>query len=142
MDFLTKELIYQMTPQKITALLYEVCINHLQDAIQDIEQNQPLEANVKLQKVNDILERLGAGINYEAGIVADQLDTLYNYMANQVILGNLKKDKLILEEVLNICEQLASAWNEAMNTGETQSQRLHQQRTNAYEQNVMVLDRE
>nr|WP_285865659.1 flagellar export chaperone FliS [Lederbergia lenta] len=131
-----------MTPQKITALLYEVCINHLQDAIQDIEQNQPLEANVKLQKVNDILERLGAGINYEAGIVADQLDTLYNYMANQVILGNLKKDKLILEEVLNICEQLASAWNEAMNTGETQSQRLHQQRTNAYEQNVMVLDRE
>ncbi|CAM4131366.1 flagellar export chaperone FliS [Lederbergia lenta] len=142
MDFLTKELIYQMTPQKITALLYEVCINHLQDAIQDIEQNQPLEANVKLQKVNDILERLGAGINYEAGIVADQLDTLYNYMANQVIIGNLKKDKAILEEVLNICEQLASAWNEAMNTGETQSQRLHQQRTNAYEQNVMVLDRE
>lgn len=131
-----------MTPQKITALLYEVCINHLQDAIQDIEQNQPLEANVKLQKVNDILERLGAGINYEAGIVADQLDTLYNYMANQVIIGNLKKDKAILEEVLNICEQLASAWNEAMNTGETQSQRLHQQRTNAYEQNVMVLDRE
>lgn len=131
-----------MTPQKITALLYEACINQLQGAIEDIDQQQPLEANVKLQKVNDILERLGAGINYEAGIVADQLDTLYNYMANQVILGNLKKDKAILEEVLNICGQLATAWNEALNKGETQSQRLHQQRTNAYEQNVMVLDRE
>lgn len=131
-----------MTPQKITALLYEVCIDQLQGAIQHIDENQPLEANEKLQKVNDVLERLGVGLNYEAGIVADQLDTLYNYMANQVVMGNLKKDKAIIQEVLNICEQLASAWNEAINTGETPSQRIHYQKTNAYEQNIMVLDRE
>ena len=56
-----------------------------------------MEANTKLQKVNDLLERLGAGLNYEAGIIADQLDTLYNYMANQVIEGNLKKDTAILQ---------------------------------------------
>lgn len=141
MDFLTKELIYQMTPQKITALLYEVCIDHLQTAIQSIEANEPIEANEKLQKVNDILERLGVGLNYEAGVIADQLDTLYNYMANQVIIGNLKKDKDILQEVLTICEQLASAWNEAMNMGNMESQRLHHKKTSAYEQNVAVLSR-
>ncbi|MBS4178273.1 flagellar export chaperone FliS [Lederbergia citrea] len=142
MEFLTKELIYQKTPQQITGLLYEVCIDCLTEAIHCIENKEYPEANSKLQKVNDIIERLGAGLNYEAGIIADQLDTLYNYMANQVILGNLKKDIPILQEVLNICEQLASAWNEAMNMGDTQGQRLLHQKTNAYEKNVMVLSRD
>ena len=50
-----------------------------------------MDANKKLQKTNDILHRLGAGLNYEAGIIADQLDTLYNYMADRVIEGNNKE---------------------------------------------------
>ena len=68
----------------------------------------------KLQKTNDILYRLGAGLNYEAGIIADQLDALYNYMADRVIEGNMKKDITIIQEVLSISERLAGAWNEAM----------------------------
>lgn len=141
MNFLTKELIYQKTPQQLTGLLYEVCIDNLQEAIRKIEENNYSEANYKLQKVNDILERLGVGLNYEAGIIADQFDTLYNYMANQVIIGNLKKDVTILKEVLEICESLASAWNEAMSIGETESQRQLHKKTSAYEQNVMVVER-
>ncbi|MCJ8007589.1 flagellar export chaperone FliS [Lederbergia wuyishanensis] len=142
MDFLTKELIYQKTPQQLTAFLYEVCIDHLKEAIECIETKNYPEANTKLQKVNDILERLGVGLNYEAGIIADQLDTLYNYMANQVIMGNLKKDIPILQEVLSIVEQLASAWNEAMNTENTDGQRELFRKTSAYEKNVMVAKRD
>ena len=67
-----------------------------------------------MQKTNDLLYRLGAGLNYEAGIIADQLDALYNYMAERVIEGNRKKDIAIIQEVLSISERLASAWNEAM----------------------------
>ena len=54
----------------------------------------------KLQKANDILKRLGVGINYEAGIIADQLDMLYNYMADKLIEANLKKDPEIIKEVI------------------------------------------
>ncbi len=142
MDFLTKELIYQKSPQQLTALLYEVCIVYLNKGIDHIKENEFAAANHDLQKVNDIIERLGVGINYEAGIIADQLDTLYNYMANQVIAGNLKKDVTILEEVLKICEDLASAWNEAMQTGETEGMRQLQQKTNEYEKNVTILSRD
>ncbi len=142
MDFLTKELIYQKTPQQITALLYEAGIAKLTEAIKQIEANQPLAANENLQKVNDIIERLGAGINYEAGIIADQLDTLYNYMANQVVVGNLKKDVSILQEVLQIMEDIASAWNEAMVSGNQDAQKALHKKTSAYEQNVKVLTRD
>ncbi|MBW8349441.1 flagellar export chaperone FliS [Bacillus sp. IITD106] len=142
MDFLTKELIYQKTPQQLTAFLYEACIGHLKEAIECIEtQNYP-EANTKLQKVNDIIERLGVGLNYEAGTIANQLDTLYNYMANQVIMGNLKKDIPILQEVLSILEQLASSWNEAMHMENTDGQRELYRKTSAYEKNVMVTSRD
>ncbi|MBS4219326.1 flagellar export chaperone FliS [Bacillus sp. FJAT-49711] len=142
MDFLSKELIYQKTPQQLTAFLYEACIDHLKEAITCIETKDYPKANTNLQKVNDIIERLGVGLNYEAGIIADQLDTLYNYMANEVILGNLKKDIPILQEVLSIMEQLASSWNEAMQMENTEGQRERFRKTSAYEKNVMVTNRD
>lgn len=139
LDFLSKELLYQKSPQQLTAFLYEAGIQQLQEAIACIENKQWAEANQKLQKVNDIIERLGAGLNYEAGTIANQLDTLYNYMANQLVTGNLKKDIPILQEVLAIMEQLATAWTEAMNTEIKTGQRERYKQTNAYEKNVRVI---
>lgn len=142
MDFLTEEFIYQKNSQEITALLYEVMIDQLHGSMEDIEGKNYIDANKKLQKVNDILHRLGAGLNYEAGIIADQLDALYNYMAEQVIEGNKKKDVAIVQEVLTIAERLASAWNEAMKNKPDQKQVQIRRKATAYEQNIMVLERE
>ncbi|MBO0994661.1 flagellar export chaperone FliS [Bacillus sp. SD088] len=139
MDFLSKELLYQKSPQQLTAFLYEAGIQQLQKAIACIENKQWAEANQKLQKVNDIIERLGAGLNYEAGTIANQLDTLYNYMANQLVTGNLKKDIQILQEVLAIMEHLSAAWTEAMNSEIKTGQRERYKQTNAYEKNVRVI---
>ncbi|QED49605.1 flagellar export chaperone FliS [Cytobacillus dafuensis] len=140
MEFLTKEFIYQKSSQEITSLLYEACINNLEEAISNINQKNYMDVNRQLQKVNDLLERLGVGINYEAGIIADQLDALYNYMANRVIEANMKKDAAMLEEVLRICEALASAWNTAMKNNVNQNQSALK-KTNAYEQQIRILDR-
>ena len=139
LDFLSKELVYQKSSQQLTAFLYEAGIQQLQAAIACIEDQQWAEANQKLQKVNDIIERLGAGLNYEAGTIANQLDTLYNYMANQVVTGNLKKDVQLLQEVLTIMEQLSSAWTDAMNMEVKTGQRERFKQTNAYEKNVRVI---
>ena len=140
-EFLTDELIYQKSSQELTSLLYEVLINNLNTSIEDIKEKRYIEVNKKLQKTNDILHRLGAGLNYEAGIIADQLDTLYNYMADRVIEGNMKKDIVIIQEVLSISERLAGAWNEAMRNKPAKTQSHIRKKTNAYEQNVMVLER-
>ncbi|TKC17028.1 flagellar export chaperone FliS [Robertmurraya kyonggiensis] len=142
MEFLTEEFIYQKNSQEITSLLYEVLIDQLNGSIEDIKDNQYIDANIKLQKVNDILYRLGAGLNYEAGIIADQLDALYNYMAEQIIDGNKKKDIAVLQGVVTIAERLASAWNEAMKNKPDQKQMQIRRKATAYEQNVMVLERE
>ena len=142
MNFITEELIYQKSSQEITSLLYETLMNQLRDAIEDIKGKNLIDANKKLQKVNDILYRLGAGLNYEAGIIADQLDALYNYMAERTIEANRKKDPAMIQEVLSIAEKLADAWNTAMKNKPSTTQNHLRRKANAYEQNVMVLERE
>lgn len=142
MNFLTEELLYQKSSQELTAFLYEAGIARLTEALDCIEEKKFDQANEKLQKVNDILQRLGAGINYEAGAIANQLDTLYNYMANQVIQGNLKKDVTILQEVKTILEQLASAWSEAMKKDVNDGERERIRKMSAYEKHVAVYTEE
>ena len=142
MNFITEELIYQKSSQEITSLLYETLMNQLRDAIEDIKGKNLIDANKKLQKANDILYRLGAGLNYEAGIIADQLDALYNYMAERTIEANRKKDPAMIQEVLSIAERLAEAWSTAMKNKPSTAQNHLRRKANAYEQNVMVLERE
>ena len=114
LDFLTEEIIYKKSAQEITALLYEACLMSLEEAIEHIHSKDFDIANRKLQKANDILTRLGVGLNYNAGIIAEQLDMLYNYMAGRLIQANLKKDPAIIKEVIAILESLTQAWNEAL----------------------------
>ncbi|WP_338449527.1 flagellar protein FliS [Niallia oryzisoli] len=142
MDFLTEELIYKKSSQEITSLLYEALLDHLSNSIDDIHTKQYFDANKKLQKVNDILYRLGAGLNYEAGIIADQLDHLYNFMADRVIEANKKKDTAIIQEVISIAERIVGAWNEALKNKPAQKPSPFRQKANAYEKNVMIVERQ
>jgi flagellar secretion chaperone FliS len=140
-EFLTKELIYQKSSQEITSLLYEAIIDTTKEAIEDIKERNYIDVNQKLKKVNDLLERLGVGLNYEAGIMADQLDALYNYMAELVIKSNINKDIEGLKEVIAITEELYAAWRSALKTKSTPSNRQQLlKKTNAYEKNVMVYE--
>ncbi|ODA17123.1 flagellar export chaperone FliS [Geobacillus thermoleovorans] len=134
MDFLTEEWIYQKNSQQLTALLYEGLMECLEEAIKSIEQKDHWKANKQLQKGNDILRRLGAGLRYDVGIIAHQLDALYNYMADRLIEANMKKDASIVREVLQLTTTIATAWNEALKKGISTAPSAHRQKAAAYEQ--------
>ena len=72
---------------------------------------------------------------------------LINWMPSITIWQNAnrrkqKKDITIIQEVLSISERLASAWNAAMKSKPSQKQTQIRRKANAYEQNVMVLEKE
>lgn len=136
MEFLTEEIIYQKTPQELTAFLYEGIIENLEAAIGFIDEKKYIDANKKMQKANDILHRLGVGLNYEAGPIAEQLDILYNFMAKELIEANLKKDKQKVEGVLKIIGEIAGAWNTAMKTTSNPKQEINK-KVAAYESSIM-----
>ncbi|PLS17865.1 flagellar export chaperone FliS [Bacillus sp. M6-12] len=134
----TEGALHKKSPQEITALLYEACLTKLEEAIDDIENKDLIIANTKLQAANDILYRLGAGINYEAGIIADQLDHLYNYMANRIIEANYKKDIAMIKEVINVLQPIVSAWNETLRKKPSEATSMLRQKAMAYEKNVLI----
>lgn len=136
----TESAIHQKSPQELTALLYEACFTNLEEAIEDINNKDYVIANKKLQRANDILHRLGAGINYEAGIIADQLDVLYNYMADKLVEANLQKDIAPIKEVLQILEDISAAWNQAMQNKQADPKAAIRQKALAYEKSVLMED--
>ncbi len=135
MEYLTEELIVQKSSQELTALLYEGLIGHFEEALGCIEQKNMIAANQSLQKASDIIQRLGVGLRYEAGPLAENLDSLYNYMADRTIEANYRKDTDQIKHVKELAETLAAAWNEAMHRKEQSSSVM--QKVSAYENHVM-----
>lgn len=134
---ITNEVLHKKSAQELTSLLYEALLDRLEEAAGAIEEKDMWTANEKMKKANDILTRLGAGINYEAGIVADQLDALYNYLGDQIIQANYKKDTMLLQEVIQITNSIAAAWREAAKTQKDAQPKMMKQRVNAYEKSTI-----
>lgn len=140
MDFMSEELLYQKSSQQVTAILYEGCLQHLDDAVRSIEDKNYMQANKSLQQANDILHRLGIGLKYEAGVIAEQLDTLYNYMANRLIEANMKKDVTIVKEVQKIIQTISDAWHTSLEKKDVQiTKKSTQKNLASYEQNVRTM---
>jgi flagellar protein FliS len=137
---ITKEALHKKTSQEITALLYEACLDNLDEAKLAIQNKNYTEANLKLQKASDIIHRLGAGINYEAGIVADQLDAVYNYIADIIIEANYKKDPSLVDEAASHLSGISTAWMEAMKHTQDKKPESIRRQTTAYEQNAIYTD--
>ncbi|MET3504676.1 flagellar export chaperone FliS [Halalkalibacter oceani] len=131
--FLTNEALHQKTPQEITALLYEALLLNLEDAVTYIEEKNYIDANEKLQKASDIVHRLGAGINYEAGIIADQLEQLYNYIADKLVEANFKKDKALINDIIAVLKPIMESWNQAMKSNRDVQSKDVKQKVNVYE---------
>jgi flagellar secretion chaperone FliS len=137
MEALKKEVIFKKSPQELTALLYEGIIENLEKAIDLINEKAYVEANSKLQRTNDILNRLGVGLKYEAGPIGQQLDVLYNYMADQIIQANLKKDTGLLKEMIELIEPISMAWNEVLKKNINLTQSSSVKKVSAYENSIM-----
>ncbi|WP_174521907.1 flagellar export chaperone FliS [Halalkalibacter krulwichiae] len=135
--FLSNEVLHMKTSQELTSLLYEACVTNLEEAITLILKKDYIGVNQKLQKANDIIHRLGAGINYEAGIIADQLEQVYNYIADRLVEANVKKDKKIIEEVIQLLSMIMSSWNQAMKSKRDVQSKVIKKKTSAYEKYSM-----
>ncbi|WCN38152.1 flagellar export chaperone FliS [Aneurinibacillus uraniidurans] len=101
-------------PELITSLLYKKLLQKIDEAIVCIPKKDFAKANSALQLSCDIIERLGAGIKYEAGTLADHLEMLYQYCFDRVVKANFTKDISILQEVKDMINQLDEAWTTAM----------------------------
>ncbi|MCM2677762.1 flagellar export chaperone FliS [Alkalicoccobacillus plakortidis] len=136
MPLISQETLHKKTPQELTLLLYEAALNNLELAESHIDEANFEQVNKHLQKTSDILERLGVGLNYDAGILSDQLEQIYNYLADEVVTANFLKDKKRIRHVHEILQSLFIAWIEAVKGRKDSIDRMNIKQTNAYEKNA------
>lgn len=101
------------TPAELTLMLYEGAIKFVNKAIMSIEKDDVMGAHNNLMKTQRIIEELRASLDHKYP-VAKEFDTVYEYILRRLVEANIKKNKDILEEVLEHLRTMRDTWKEVM----------------------------
>lgn len=111
-----RERIMNASPAQLTLMLYDGAIKFCNIAIMAIEKNDIQKAHNNIIKVENIISEFRATLNFKYP-VAQEFENVYKYLAERLVEANIKKDKEILEEVLEHLRTMRETWEEVMKRG-------------------------
>ncbi len=100
---------------KLLLMLYDGCIRNIEKAKNAVEEKNPQKAHEHIIKAQDIVIELMATLNMDYDI-SRRLMTVYDYIYNQMVEANVKKDTDLLEEIRSFLFDLRITWEGAMNS--------------------------
>lgn len=101
------------SPVQLVVMLYNKTVTLLRQSVLHIDRGNMKAKGEALNRVVEILCELQAVLNHEeGGIVAQNLDRMYEFMIRSVTLANLNNDPQSLEGVLNMLDELRKGWQE------------------------------
>ena len=105
--------LFTANPIRLIIMCYDGAIGSLRLARQ-YYLAKDYEAKAKaLQKAMDIIHELNGSLDMEkGGAIAANLRSLYLYMIQILMEGDIKKDVTMFSEVIRMLEELESAWKE------------------------------
>ena len=99
---------------KLVVELYKGAIKFMKLARKQIEEENPMEANNLLIRVQNIITELMNTLDFEqGGELAANLEALYDYMLHELVQANLDKDAERVKNVEDMMMQLLESWQEA-----------------------------
>ena len=101
------------SPAELTLMLYEGMIKFCNIAILAVEQKDVEKAHIHIVKAQKIVDyfRQTLDMKYE---VSKDFDRVYIYLEQRLREANMKKDKEILEEVIEHLRSMRDTWKEVM----------------------------
>lgn len=108
------------SPNGLVVMLYDGAIASVTQALNNMQEANPQEKGRYISKAIQIIDSgLRASLNKKAGGgLATNLDSLYEYMSNRLLIANLRNKAEILIEVRDLLVDLKSAWVEIGNRAE------------------------
>ena len=99
-------------PHRLILLLFEGAAAALKNAAFAMEQGDiPAKGKAISKAISIINDGLLASLDVKAGgELAERLYSLYEYMVSRLLWANLKNDRVVLEEVARLLEEIHSAW--------------------------------
>lgn len=100
------------SPHKLVVMLYDGVIVALLSAINGIKSSNIGIKGTSISKAITIIDNgLRASLDKKAGgEIAQNLDSLYDYMSRRLLEANIKSDAAIVEEIHGLMSDLREAW--------------------------------
>lgn len=112
-DQYRKASVETVAPEKLLLMLYDGAIKKICNAKKAIEDQDINRAHQEIIKTEDIIMELMCTLNMDYEI-SNGLFSLYEYLHNQLVQANVKKDIRLLNEVEGFLSELRDTWQEAM----------------------------
>ena len=101
------------SPAELTLMLYDGAIKFCNLAAIAIEKRQYDTANMNIIKAERIISELRGTLDHKYP-VAKSFENIYNYIYQQLVSANIKKDNEILGEALEQIRDIRDTWKEVM----------------------------
>lgn len=100
------------SPHKLIVMLYDGAIVSLSNALYQIEQHETAAKGKSISKAIAIIENgLRASLDKKVGgEISTSLDSLYEYMSQQLLMANLKNDTDAIKNVVALLRDLKATW--------------------------------
>ncbi|QLG87400.1 flagellar export chaperone FliS [Chitinibacter bivalviorum] len=100
------------SPHRLVVMLFDGVIKSINAAKFQMGQGNIAEKGKSISKAVAIIEEgLRLSLDKTAGgELAENLDALYEYAAYQLLMANMKNDKLILDQILALMNDLRESW--------------------------------
>jgi flagellar protein FliS len=113
------------SPGDLLLQLYQAAIKNGAQACEAIERGNIPQAHHHIARTQDILTELQRTLDHElGGEIARNLDHLYGYMLNCLLMANVHKERGPIDEVVGLLRQLLSAWQVAVRETRSPAQSL------------------
>lgn len=107
------EKILTASPAELTLMLYEGAIKFCNIALMAMDKNDIEKVNININKAENIITELRTTLDFKYP-VANQFETVYDYIYRRLVEANIKKDREILEEALKYIREMRDTWKEVM----------------------------
>jgi flagellar protein FliS len=94
---------------ELTLMLYNGAVKFIKQAMKQMEEKNIEGTHNAIVRAQEIILHLNDTLNMELQL-SEKLALLYDYINRRLIEANIKKEKQILEEALNLVEELRDAW--------------------------------
>jgi flagellar protein FliS len=97
-------------PHHLIQMLLDGALEKINMARGHLAQGNVPEKGANISWAISIIEGLRVSLDMEAGEIAENLDSLYDYMGRRLTEANMKNDVRALDEVGTLLRQIKEAW--------------------------------
>lgn len=99
------------TQGELLLMLYEAAIKFLKRAKVEIDNKDYAKKGIYISKAMAIIHELTESLNKEkGGEITPKLSSLYRFCTSQLITANIRLDKKMIDDVINILDGIRSAY--------------------------------